>query len=85
MKQREDYINKKGKIMKSCIRCRTQTPKKPKKNIYEGKTRCYRCQCWREETDFIKNDKKMMCCIKCRNLSQKFMNKKRQKELIFNN
>jgi hypothetical protein len=84
-KKDEKEFMKNNKTLKCCYKCRSKYNKSniKKSNIYEGKTKCYRCQCWRYPDEFLSTnqDRYLKTCIKCRNLSKKFTFNKKQNEL----
>ena len=41
----------------------------------ETKTKCPKCRCWRNNKDFIKKDKVLKTCDKCREFSKKTADK----------
>ena len=82
MKDIKDFYNMKNQLMKCCFACRIVKSKiysKKEPKDYSNKIKCYRCQCYRDQLDFIKGDRPMKSCSKCRALSRNHMKKNKLK------
>ena len=47
----------------------------------ESKVKCPRCRCWREKKEYLKNDKILKTCDKCRENSKKSKEPKEPKTI----
>tara|TARA_R110000868_G_scaffold30901_2_gene113743 strand:- start:3313 stop:4005 length:693 start_codon:yes stop_codon:yes gene_type:complete len=42
-------------------------------------TKCGRCGCYRKEEDFISNERLVKCCVKCRDIQNRYIEKNKEK------